>query len=159
MTSLLFYVLFLCSWNVPRTFSSCSTSNYERFLTNRSPSCLLNKPDYKTLVSPPVCGNGFVERGEQCDCGTVEVLKHTHTHSSIKDLLIWQRWWWSLCLQAVVKCTTQHLIIPVWQWVFNDGAAWHAPAYLSKGKVGLKMLFWMLFSARNSLNTWLQLSK
>ncbi|XP_071391813.1 zinc metalloproteinase-disintegrin-like MTP4 [Centroberyx affinis] len=60
------------SWDIPRSFSSCSSTNYDRYLTSRSPSCLLNKPDYKSVVTPPVCGNGFVERGEVCDCGTLE---------------------------------------------------------------------------------------
>ncbi|XP_033947037.1 zinc metalloproteinase-disintegrin-like jararhagin isoform X1 [Pseudochaenichthys georgianus] len=60
------------SYNVPRTFSGCSTNFYEKYLTGRSPGCLLDKPDYKSLVTPGVCGNGFMEAGEQCDCGTVE---------------------------------------------------------------------------------------
>lgn len=60
------------SWNVPRSFSSCSGNNYEKYLLQRNPNCLLDKPQYKTMVAPPVCGNGFMEAGEQCDCGTVE---------------------------------------------------------------------------------------
>ncbi|XP_034396748.1 zinc metalloproteinase-disintegrin-like lachestatin-2 [Cyclopterus lumpus] len=60
------------SWNIPRTFSSCSSNDYEKYLLGRSPDCILDKPDYRTLETPPLCGNGFVEKGEQCDCGSVE---------------------------------------------------------------------------------------
>ena len=34
--------------------------------------CLYNVPT--TYVMPPVCGNGFLEEGELCDCGTIEVI-------------------------------------------------------------------------------------
>lgn len=33
----------------------------------------MNMPKPKELIQPPVCGNRFVEIGEQCDCGTVQV--------------------------------------------------------------------------------------
>ncbi|CAB1320018.1 unnamed protein product, partial [Coregonus sp. 'balchen'] len=60
------------SWDIPKSFSSCSSVNYDQFLNNRNPECLLNKPDYRNVVSTPVCGNGFLEKGEACDCGSLE---------------------------------------------------------------------------------------
>ncbi|XP_058231017.1 zinc metalloproteinase-disintegrin-like brevilysin H2a isoform X2 [Hemibagrus wyckioides] len=58
------------SYNIPQLFSTCSLANYEQFLNSRSPECLLNKPQAKDLLQPAVCGNGFRETGEDCDCGS-----------------------------------------------------------------------------------------
>ncbi|KAL6113893.1 adam28 [Pungitius sinensis] len=58
------------SWDVPRTFSSCSGNDYEKYLLGRNPDCMLNKPDYRDLQAPFFCGNGFLEKGEECDCGS-----------------------------------------------------------------------------------------
>ncbi|KAG8141321.1 hypothetical protein E2320_006954 [Naja naja] len=34
------------------------------------PQCILNKPLSTDIVSPAICGNYFVEEGEECDCGS-----------------------------------------------------------------------------------------
>ncbi|XP_030629939.1 disintegrin and metalloproteinase domain-containing protein 11 [Chanos chanos] len=53
---------------LPRKFSRCSIDEYIHFLQQGGGSCLFNKPT--KLLDPPECGNGFVEVGEECDCGS-----------------------------------------------------------------------------------------
>ncbi|XP_051774990.1 disintegrin and metalloproteinase domain-containing protein 11 isoform X2 [Erpetoichthys calabaricus] len=53
---------------LPKKFSRCSIDEYSRFLQDGGGSCLFNKP--LKLLDPPECGNGFVETGEECDCGS-----------------------------------------------------------------------------------------
>ncbi|XP_014649553.1 PREDICTED: disintegrin and metalloproteinase domain-containing protein 8 [Ceratotherium simum simum] len=53
----------------PRMFSHCSRADLETFVEKPQTACVVNAPDPDRLVGGPVCGNRFVERGEQCDCG------------------------------------------------------------------------------------------
>uniref|UniRef100_A0A8B9T6E2 ADAM metallopeptidase domain 22 n=1 Tax=Anas platyrhynchos TaxID=8839 RepID=A0A8B9T6E2_ANAPL len=61
--------LFLFRYYLPRKFSKCDIEEYHEFLNNGGGSCLFNKPT--KLLDPPECGNGFVEDGEECDCGSI----------------------------------------------------------------------------------------
>ncbi|XP_032891281.1 disintegrin and metalloproteinase domain-containing protein 11 isoform X1 [Amblyraja radiata] len=53
---------------LPRKFSRCSISDYNQLLQAGGGTCLFNKP--LKLVDPQECGNGYVENGEECDCGS-----------------------------------------------------------------------------------------
>lgn len=63
----------------PELFSSCSRQQLSRFLEEINPACLLDTPSTDRVYGGPVCGNAFLEPGEECDCGTVEVWAH-HAH-------------------------------------------------------------------------------
>ncbi|XP_074502550.1 disintegrin and metalloproteinase domain-containing protein 8a [Sebastes fasciatus] len=60
----------------PELFSSCSQQQLSRFLEEINPACLLDTPSTDRVYGGPVCGNAFLEPGEECDCGTVEECKN-----------------------------------------------------------------------------------
>ncbi|XP_038219710.1 disintegrin and metalloproteinase domain-containing protein 12 [Zerene cesonia] len=51
----------------PSHWSSCSLRSLALSFERGMDYCLRNKP--KRLFDSPTCGNGYVEAGEQCDCG------------------------------------------------------------------------------------------
>ena len=54
----------------PSFWSSCSLEYLALAFEHGMDYCLRNKP--RTLFDSPICGNGFVEPGEECDCGLRE---------------------------------------------------------------------------------------
>uniref|UniRef100_A0A4W5QUJ7 ADAM metallopeptidase domain 23 n=1 Tax=Hucho hucho TaxID=62062 RepID=A0A4W5QUJ7_9TELE len=57
----------LTDYKHPRKFSKCSISDYKEFLLKGGGSCLYNRPS--KLFESTECGNGYIEVGEECDCG------------------------------------------------------------------------------------------
>lgn len=66
----------------PQQFSSCSRQQLSRFLDEVNPACLLDTPSTDRVYGGPVCGNAFLEPGEECDCGTVEECKNPCCNAS-----------------------------------------------------------------------------
>uniref|UniRef100_A0A8C3E9N0 Uncharacterized protein n=1 Tax=Corvus moneduloides TaxID=1196302 RepID=A0A8C3E9N0_CORMO len=54
-----------------KAFSNCSIRDFETFLKQGRGACLFDRPRLSRR-SGAVCGNGVVEPGEQCDCGTAQ---------------------------------------------------------------------------------------
>ncbi|XP_006900366.1 PREDICTED: disintegrin and metalloproteinase domain-containing protein 5-like [Elephantulus edwardii] len=57
-----------------KDFSTCNVDEFKVLTSQSELECLLNqpfdKPDARSSTQAKVCGNGILEPGEQCDCGT-----------------------------------------------------------------------------------------
>ncbi|XP_061089009.1 disintegrin and metalloproteinase domain-containing protein 9 [Conger conger] len=57
-------------------FSSCSVKDLERLILRGGGTCLRNQPPPSVIITVADCGNGLLEEGEQCDCGTPEECRN-----------------------------------------------------------------------------------
>ncbi|XP_013870141.1 disintegrin and metalloproteinase domain-containing protein 19 [Austrofundulus limnaeus] len=56
----------------PRVFSSCNVQELKSFLSSGGGKCLFNLPNTHLMYGGRRCGNGYLEEGEECDCGEEE---------------------------------------------------------------------------------------
>ncbi|XP_061216143.1 disintegrin and metalloproteinase domain-containing protein 19 isoform X1 [Neopsephotus bourkii] len=56
----------------PKVFNQCNRKELEKYLQSGGGMCLSNMPDTRKMYGGKKCGNGYLEEGEECDCGEVE---------------------------------------------------------------------------------------
>ncbi|XP_048175930.1 disintegrin and metalloproteinase domain-containing protein 19 [Corvus hawaiiensis] len=60
----------------PKVFNQCNRQELEKYLQSGGGMCLSNMPDTKRMYGGGKCGNGYLEEGEECDCGEVEECRN-----------------------------------------------------------------------------------
>lgn len=56
----------------PREFNQCNQKELQRYLSSGGGKCLFNPPNTRAMFGGQRCGNGYLEEGEECDCGEEE---------------------------------------------------------------------------------------
>uniref|UniRef100_A0AAQ5WZV6 ADAM metallopeptidase domain 19b n=1 Tax=Amphiprion ocellaris TaxID=80972 RepID=A0AAQ5WZV6_AMPOC len=56
----------------PRVFNACNMKELKSYLSSGGGKCLFNLPNTRAMYGGQRCGNGYLEDGEECDCGEEE---------------------------------------------------------------------------------------
>ncbi|XP_054453077.1 disintegrin and metalloproteinase domain-containing protein 19 [Anoplopoma fimbria] len=53
----------------PSVFNDCNLKELKSYLSSGGGKCLFNLPNTRSMYGGQRCGNGYLEDGEECDCG------------------------------------------------------------------------------------------
>lgn len=56
----------------PKVFNACNMKELKNYLSSGGGKCLFNLPNTRSMYGGQRCGNGYLEEGEECDCGEEE---------------------------------------------------------------------------------------
>ncbi|XP_061580927.1 disintegrin and metalloproteinase domain-containing protein 19 isoform X2 [Cololabis saira] len=56
----------------PHVFNGCNLKELKSYLSSGGGKCLFNLPNTRAMYGGQRCGNGYLEDGEECDCGEEE---------------------------------------------------------------------------------------
>ncbi|KTG39139.1 hypothetical protein cypCar_00017030 [Cyprinus carpio] len=87
--------VFGCERRGATKFSDCSKKDFERLIQRGGRACLRNPPSQDNIISAPRCGNGILESGEECDCGTPQRQRKQMISALVMLILL------SICLGTV----------------------------------------------------------
>lgn len=68
-----FVPVLILSHPFPRVFNDCNLRELKSYLSSGGGKCLFNMPNTRVMYGGQRCGNGYLEDGEECDCGDEEV--------------------------------------------------------------------------------------
>ncbi|XP_005107366.1 disintegrin and metalloproteinase domain-containing protein 22 isoform X2 [Aplysia californica] len=123
-----------------RMFSTCSESDLKASLTMGITSCLWGAPRVHTEFKQ-TCGNGIVERGEECDCGSPEDCMYKDACCDPTTCLLqpWAQCRTGPCCSNCSYLPSSHMCRPRSSECdvpeFCDGRSWDCPnnAYIEDG--------------------------